>query len=420
MASSEAIIPSTLPSSSVPLPPPADKAGPVRRTRRVLHIINGEHYSGAERVQDLLALRLPSEGYEVGFAYVKQGRFHHERQAQQVPTYQATMRRPWDLKPARYLADVIRREGYDLIHAHTVRSIIAARYAAKLSGVPFVYHVHSPTLRDSTHWLTNRCKAWAEWVCLRDAARILCVSHSLAAHMATQGCPRHTLQVVANGVPVRGPLPLRDRPEKRWTLGTIALFRPRKGTEVLLDAVAQLRAHGHDVTLRAVGPFESPGYQYLLKDRARELGIESSVEWLGFTNDVEAELDRMDLMVLPSLFGEGLPMVVLEAMAAGVPVVATAVQGVPEVLDDGHGVMTEPGDAPALAAGIASFVEGTVSWHSVRERAWQRQAEAYSDLSMAGSVATAYDQVLGVRPLAAGAAEPPSGESLRLTSGISP
>ena len=74
------------------------------------------------------------------------------------------------------------------------------------------------------------------------------------------------------------------------------------------------------------------------------------ITWTGFTRDVLDELRQMDLFVLPSLFGEGLPMVVLEAMAAGVPVVATRVAGIPEAIRPGQdGVLVEPGDAEDLA-----------------------------------------------------------------------
>jgi glycosyltransferase involved in cell wall biosynthesis len=103
----------------------------------------------------------------------------------------------------------------------------------------------------------------------------------------------------------------------------------------------------------------------------------------------------MDLFVLPSLFGEGLPMVVLEAMSAGLPVVASAVSGVPEAVRDGvEGLLVEPGNSAALAAAVGRFVSREVSWNKLGSGALLRHAECFSDLRMAADVARVYDSVL--------------------------
>ena len=103
----------------------------------------------------------------------------------------------------------------------------------------------------------------------------------------------------------------------------------------------------------------------------------------------------MDLFVLPSLFGEGLPMVILEAMAAGVPIVATRVEGVPEAIRDGvEGLIASPDDAGDLARAIARYVRGQADWSQLRVAAHRRQAERFSDRSMAEGVAEVYQRVL--------------------------
>jgi len=224
---------------------------------------------------------------------------------------------------------------------------------------------------------------------------VIAVSRSLAGYAAAQGVPRARIHVVPNGVPVIGPLTDRLAPRRPWTLGTVALFRPRKGLEVLLDAMARLRREGVDVRLRAIGEFETEEYQRKISEQVEQLGIGEFITWTGFTKNVSAELERLDLFVLPSLFGEGLPMVVLEAMAAGVPVVGTKVEGVPEAIRDGiDGVLAEPGDSQDLARAIGSFVGGEVVWSSCRQHAHSRQAAMFSDVSMARGVADVYREVL--------------------------
>jgi glycosyltransferase involved in cell wall biosynthesis len=168
--------------------------------------------------------------------------------------------------------------------------------------------------------------------------------------------------------------------------------------EILLDAMGILRSHDVDVRLRAVGTFETPQYEREILARAERLGIADCIEWTGFTRDVPAALRRMDLFVLPSLFGEGLPMVVLEAMAHGVPVVGTRVEGVPEAIRDGiDGVLSAPGDAVDLAGTIRRFLDGQLDWQAIRQSAFARHGEGFSDTAMATRVAQVYREVLGRR-----------------------
>jgi glycosyltransferase involved in cell wall biosynthesis len=361
----------------------------------VLHVINGEHYAGAERVQDLLALRLPEFGFQVGFACVKPGCFAGMRQSHDSPVYPVPMRSKFDLRAAWQIARIARSEGYKIIHAHTVRTALVGRLAAALAGVPMVYHVHSPTSRNTTRRWLNRTNAVVEQMSLIGVDRLIAVSESLARHIESQGFSRRKITVVPNGVP-RMDLPaFRPAPSGQWTLGTVALFRPRKGIEVLLEAMAILKEQGISVRLRAVGTFETPRYALDLAVRAKELGVSEMIQWRGFTRDVAAELPHMDLFVLPSLFGEGMPMVVLEAMAAGVPVVATDVEGIPEAIRDGReGVIAKAGDPRDLTRAIAQVMDGQVDWSALRANALKRHADLFSDRAMARCVAAVYRDVL--------------------------
>ncbi len=368
---------------------------PRTETVRVLHVINGEHYSGAERVQDLLAGRLPELGFEVGLACVKPDQFPRVCDTLDAPLYRVPMHSRFDLRSVGRLVRIIREEGYRLLHAHTPRTLLVAALASLWTGVPLVYHVHSPTSRDSTRRWRNRVNALVEWFGLLVASAVIVVSNSLAGHVRRLGFSGRKVSVVPNGVPCRAPRPVRPAVRREWTLGTVALFRPRKGVEILLEALAKLRSQGLPARLRAVGGFETPDYEDRVKLLAGQLGLADAVDWIGFTQHVDRELSRIDLFVLPSLFGEGLPMVVLEAMAAGVPVVATRVEGIPEAIRDGRdGVLAEPADPDALARAIARVVRGEADWLSLRDHALKRHAEGFSDRSMAAGVAAVYRRVL--------------------------
>lgn len=377
-----------------PQPTIAERQTTETALRRVLHLVNGEHYAGAERVQDLLALRLPEFGFEVTFVCLKPDQFPRRRRAREARLLELPMRSRLDVAAAVALSRIVRQEDYLLIHAHTPRSALVGRLASLLAGVPFVYHVHSPAARDSTHRWLNRASALAERAALTGTARLIAVSESLRNDLEQHGQAARKIAVVHNGVPSIA-LAERGRPRGTWTLGTLALFRPRKGIEVLLEALARLHAEGMDVRLRAVGEFEMPQYRAEVFALAERLGVCRLIDWAGFCDDVAAELAQMDLVVLPSLFGEGLPMVVLEAMAAGVPVVASRVEGVPEAIGDGReGVLVEPGDPQALARGVRRIVDGSLDWQSLATAAKQRHAEMFSDRAMARHVADVYREVL--------------------------
>ncbi|MGO9111431.1 MAG: glycosyltransferase [Thermoguttaceae bacterium] len=375
---------------------PAAIAGPSSdaavATTPVLHIINGEHYAGAERVQDLLGQQLGNFGYRVGFACLKLGQFATMRKCSEAPLYDMAMKSRFDLLPAWRLARVIRCDGFRLIHTHTARSAVVGRLASMLTGVPLVHQVHSPTTCDTT----NRFRNWVNWLAERAvlprAKALIAVSEAVGKYVREQG---FGVFVVPNGVPARRAVAARNPAKSDWTLGTIALFRPRKGLEVLLEALAQLRCRGLPVRLRAVGSFETPEYESHIKQLAGQLNLDSTIDWAGFARDIDSELARMDLFVLPSLFGEGLPMVVLEAMAAGLPVVASAVSGIPEAVRDGiEGLLVEPANPSALAAAIGRFVSREVSWNELGSGALMRHAEHFSDVRMAADVARVYDTVL--------------------------
>jgi glycosyltransferase involved in cell wall biosynthesis len=391
--------------ASAPLEAACDHDGESSATKtvRVLHLINGEHYSGAERVQDLLARQLPQFGYEVGFACVKPVRFPTARETKSAPLVELPMRGRFDLRVVGQLAKMVRDGNFALVHAHTPRTALVGRLATRQAGVPFVYHVHSPAGRDSTRRVLNTLNALVERVALRDADRIVTVSPSLKRYMLQRGVPVERVVCVPNGVPCAPAAANRTPPATTWTLGAVALFRPRKGVEVLLEALAALRSWNVDVRLRAVGGFETPAYESAVLALADRLGLDDAIDWVGFTREVNAELAQMDLFVLPSLFGEGLPMVVLEAMAAGVPVIASWVEGIPlAVRHRETGVLVHPGSVSQLRVAVEQFVSGDFDYAEMSSRARDRHAERFSDVAMARALAAVYDDLFSSRSHARG------------------
>ena len=374
---------------------PTDKRETAKETVKVLHLINGEHFSGAERVQDLLGLAMPQFGYEVGFACVKPDKFPNVRNSVDCEIFETKMKSKFDFWCASRVAKVATENNFRLLHAHTPRTLLIGQLAARKLGCPLVYHVHSPVGRDSDRGFVNKLNTMMEAWSLNKVDRLICVSNSLSQYMQELGNPANKITVVSNGVQAINDLPTRDEPTDPWTIGTMALFRPRKGTEVLLKALAILKEENINVRLRAVGPFETPEYEKEIMQQVDQLDVGDMIDWMGFQTDVNEQLRAMDLFVLPSLYGEGLPMVVLEAMANAVPVVASRVEGIPEAVRDGiDGLIFEPADANDLANKLKSMIGDKQRWKAMSESSLERQRNELSDISMTRGVAAVYDQLL--------------------------
>ncbi|MEZ6137869.1 MAG: glycosyltransferase [Pirellulaceae bacterium] len=363
---------------------------------KVLHVINGEHFSGAERVQQLLGKRLAEFGYATEFACVKPNKFAQHCGLPSKRVSEFPMRGRIDLRVVSQLARKVREEKFDLLHAHTPRTALVTSMVAVKTGTPWVYHVHSPTARDSTRGMVNRFNDLIERYSIRSCDMLLTVSKSLRREMLRRGVPRQRLRVAANGVPAVQPIDAAKRlGQREWKIGMLALMRPRKGVEIALETMAELKRLGAPVTLELIGGFETEAYRSQTMALHDSLNVGDCVQWTGFTSDVPSAIRGLDALLLPSLFGEGMPMVVLEALAAAVPVIATRVEGTPEVIRDGvEGVLAEPRDASSLTAAILKMTRDRHAWLAMSLRALSRHRLAFTDAHMARSVANAYAATL--------------------------
>ncbi len=365
---------------------------------RVLHVINGEYYAGAERVQDLLAQHLPETGCDVGFACVKADQFPLQRKCQDVPLRRTPLRHPWSSGAVGDIVQLIRQHKYDIVHSHTPRSVWAAARAAKIVGCPLVHTMHDVSLGQQVGLARKALNAYTI-ARLRSVDFVTTVSqstHSLAQQLKL-GKRR---QLILNGVPAARPGFKRTQPGdsgefSRWNLGTVGLIRPCKGIEVLIRAVARLRRRGCPAAATIVGTFYTEQYQREIMELVQQLGVGDLIDFVGFSNDVPTQLETFDLFVMPSVGPEGLPMVLLESMAHSLPTIGSAVAGVGDVVRPGvDGLLFPPGDAEALADAVESFISGDVDWLSISQAAYDRHANEFSVQRMASEFAKVYRELV--------------------------
>ena len=252
----------------------------------------------------------------------------------------------------------LRREGFapDVLHAHTLEAAIPAIVLGRLHGLPVVVSEHWSGFPLGT---LTRGSACSRAACSRPPTRCAPVSESLRRAIEPYA-PRARMHVVGNVVDTRlfaPPAAGRGGHDGPVRLLAVALLSDKKGLAVLLDALARRAAEGRPpVTLDVVGDGpERPA----LDARARDLGLDGAVRFHGLESRdaVARRMAESDLFVLPShveTFGVAL----VEALAAGLPVVATDVGVAGEVVDERAGIIVPAGDADALAAGIDRALDG--------------------------------------------------------------
>ncbi len=348
---------------------------------RLLWLIDSLNVGGAEslvipfatRVQDITVAYLHAAGENV---------VEQELRRRGVRTVNLEARNLRDRRAFRRLVHLVTEEKFDLVHAHLTYSAIWAARMSRATGVPSVVSLHaSPAATKSLNAsFVNALKVELKdrlmrFVVGRWSRRVIMVSAWLRDLYSFRP---DQVRVVHNGIEVsrfqRDRAETRTRLEREFNIPpgvkiavTVSVLRPGKGIEVLLDAVEGVP----DTYFLIVGDGPKRAeWQALTLSKP----ISDRVRWAGYRTDVDAILAGCDVFVHPSL-DDAFPTVLLEAMAAGLPVVASRVGGIPEIVVENvgrasarpTGVLVPPGDASALANAIM-HVDPTMGI-AARERA---------------------------------------------------
>lgn len=290
----------------------------------------------------------------------------------------------------------LRRERADLVHAHLPLAGVAARFAGRLARVPVVYTEHN--LQERYHPWTRR----ANRLTWRRQERAIAVSEEVASSIRRHLGSQVPVSVIRNGIEVdrpslsrQGVAELRqsfDLPEGAPVVGTVAVLRAQKRLDLWLEAARRVLAERPETRFLVVGdgPLRSE-----LEAEAESLGIAASVRFAGLQEDVSAFLPLFDLFLISSEF-EGLPLALLEAMAAGLPVVATSVGGIPEVIGpDREGVLVPFGDPGALSDAVLGLFADPPRRERLAAAGRWRVAQEFGVERMARELEAIYRLVLG-------------------------
>ena len=373
---------------------------------RIAHLLLGGEIRGGEMVALQLARAARRRGDDVLFLSPTRGPFAELVEREGMPVARADVARTFRVDGALRLARELRRRRVDILHTHTaIAGNVLGRIAARLAGVSVVSHLHIENHLPSRRARAAALRSVDNWTA-RLASRILVVSEDTRRALVRQGYPEPLMEVVPNSIDIsvahgdNGSGRTRVRRELGVAddaplVGEIGRLCAVKGQRELLEALALLP----DVHAAIVGAdMEADGdFRADLERRAERLGLTSRVRFTGPRADVPAVLDALDVFVLPS-WTEGMPITVLEAMAHGKPVVATAVGGTPELVADGEtGVLVPPRDPERLAAAIRELLDDPEKARRLGEAGRERVASNFSEEAMTRRVLEVYDEVVSAR-----------------------
>jgi len=317
-------------------------------TLRIAHLLDGKHFGGAEQIVRRLAKGAASTGVEARVYCFDAGRLSDYLAGDGV-AYRVFVKRP--KLSASLIGDLtaaLAEDEIQIVQAHTSRAHFYARLVSRRLGIKNITTIQAPvaldenrgTRRHPLRALIERAgRPWTDSICV--------VSREERERMVREeGVAPKLITSIPNGVadPWVENVRATDRPgelisvlksnglaQDAFVIAMVASFRPRKGAETLIDAFAKFRSAGmkRDALLLMIGDaeFAEPEYLDKLQAYARHAGVLHHTEFAGFQDDPWALARGADVISLPSLFGEGLPLVLTEAMAHGLPIVVSDTAG---------------------------------------------------------------------------------------------
>lgn len=330
---------------------------------KILHVITTIAKGGAESHLFELAKGQRARGHEVAVAYLRKAPYWQPAlEALGISVHPLARRFYGDLRPLLRLKAVIRERRPDVVHAHMPPAELYAAAALLGDATPLITSKHNVA-----RFYPGPFPAAVGRFVGRRSAAFIAISAAVAGYLTGPdlGVPAERVRTIPYGIdlqPYDAVDPARVQALRdSWgvgadtlVIGTAARLVPQKALHILLGAFAQFRAAGTPaarLVIVGAGPLEGE-----LRAQAEALGLHDVV-WAGFQTDIPAVMAAFDVFALTSAF-EGFGLVLLEAMAAGRPVAASAISAIPEVVADGEtGVLVPPGDVAGFAAAFATLAD---------------------------------------------------------------
>ena len=341
---------------------------------RILQILGGagDKYGSMERFIVELCAQAAQRSFTIDIIMVNKpaSRFFDGLQGNVASLVHIPCKGPYDLGFWRQVCIVTKRIQPDIAHTHYDRANLLGPFVMKLCGVSHVFQYFHNSFVDRGG-IRKRMYFFAA---KHFVSLMYCVSEQIRNQLVEFGMPPSLVEVQALGLD----LSLYNRPhqteinntEKRpLQILTVADARPEKGLDILIQAFSRAKVQVADMRLCIVG--DGPLLEHV-QTLAESLGIQDSVNFLGRRDDVPMLLSQGDLYIQPSL-SEGRPLAVMEAMATGLPIIASNVGGIPDLLEHKvSGFLVPSGDADCLAAAIIQLIDDPALRESLGKNAYNK------------------------------------------------
>lgn len=351
---------------------------------KVLHVDTGRGWRGGQQQVLYLHRGLCRLGVASELVCSARGELLRRAGSEGLPARGLPLWGEWDLVSGMRLGAIARRIGASVIHAHCSHALTLCLLAATRSRSTKVVATRRVDFPPARHPL-NRWK-------YRSPDRLVVISAAIRQIMADFGVRSERLRLVPSGVDLERVSPGSGATVRRelgigdgeYLIGNVAHLADHKGQRFLVDAVPVVLRNCPRARFLIVGEGE---LEQDLRAQAAALHLEDRLIFTGFRSDVPAVLDALDLFVMPSHM-EGLGTAVMDALAAGKPVVAAAAGGIPEIIEDGHhGLLVPARDPGALAAAILRLAEDPELALRLAAEGLQRVRENFSvDAMVAGNL----------------------------------
>jgi sugar transferase (PEP-CTERM/EpsH1 system associated) len=374
-----------------------------KRRLNVMQMTDVTGRGGAEKALADIALNLDRERYDVTVCATRSaGNYQPLLDEAGIKTFVQGRGSRWDVGQWWKLLRLLRSERVDILHTHLFGSNTLGRLLGRLGGVPVVI-AHE-------HWSTiSPRQAQIDRLLYRLSSRIIVPSEaSKQLVMQTEKIPAGAISVLYNGVDTNrfAPPSTQARADARrefgiedydLLVGVVGRLSPEKGgVDNLIRAAYRLREQHRNVRLLIVGDGPVRGELEKLDAELREAnaGEGSPVIFAGARQDIPRLLGAMDMFVLPSL-NEALPIVILEAMAVGLPAIATRVGGVPEIVQDGAtGLLVAPGDEDALLDALSRLAADNALCARLADAGREQVRARFTIEQMVRNLETIYEELL--------------------------
>lgn len=367
--------------------------------KTILHIIDTTGPGGAETVFIDLATRLPQEKYRPIVVIRGKGWVYEELSRRGVEPSILDAKGSFNWRYLLKLVRLIKTEKVDLIQSHLLGASVYSSIAGLLTGIPVVATIHGEVDIGAKERL-QKLKMAAINI---GAKQIVAVSGGLRDDILRRTILRPSkLKVIYNGIDTaafRRPHADTFRRQFGWSdnvivLGCLGNIRPAKGYDILLQAASLLGKESNYRFVVAGQPDKSGLYERLI-DQQRALGLEQVVKFLGFLDNTAQYLASLDLFISTSIT-EGLPLSAIQAMSAGLPLLATRVGGYEElVTDKKNGWLVQAGNPETIAQGIEQLCADRGQMQRLGDNARKHVQATFDSQSMYQQYQALYDRLLG-------------------------